>query len=310
MVYSWKGVKLMTFQQLQYILEVHKTGSVSKAAENLFVSRSSVSSSISSLENELGISIFDRTLQGLIPSQKGRQILEYAERICKTHQLMTSVSDTNESRLVSIGINEYTPVTQAAAALVDTCKERKDIRFSFGVYAINDILDKLSLFEMDCAVFSRLGNNQLNIEDKLEKRGLLWKKLGTVPTTLIIGNAHPMAAKEDLSLRDLEDAIFLDTVAKEISRNSYIRSIMKVNPDRILCTNNTSLRFQLLRDGNGYTVGKKPNAMLIKNYDLRCIPIPALSQPLLFAMNPARPLSAEAELFLHLLEARLPDWEE
>lgn len=296
------GVLTMTFQQLQYILEVHKTGSVSKAAENLFISRSSVSSCISSLESELGCDIFVRTLNGLIPSSKGRQILEYAEKICKTHQLMTNLGETNESRLISIGIQEYAPVIQAATALVAEYKDHRDIRFSFGIYSVNEIIDKLCLFEIEAAVFSRLGNMQLNIEATLESKGLQWKIISTVPTTLVIGNKHPLAGKEDLNLRDLEDDIFLDTLAKEISRNSHIKSLTKIRQERILCTNSKSLRYHILKQGFGYTIGKQPSKHTIEQYDLRCIPIPSLSQPLLFAFNPARPISNETQVFWKMVE--------
>ena len=299
----------MTFQQLQYILEVHKTGSVSKAAENLFISRSSVSSCVSSLESELGCDIFVRTLNGLIPSSKGRQILEYADKICKTHQLMTNLGESSESRLISIGINEYAPVVKAAAALVEEYKDRRDIRFSFGIYSVNEIIDKLCLFEIEAAVFSRLGNMQLNIETTLENKGLQWKTISTVPTTLVIGNKHPLAGKEDLNLRDLEDDIFLDTLAKEISRNSHIKSLTKIRQERILCTNSPTLRYQLLKDGIGYTIGRQPNKHNIDYYDLRCIPIPSLSQPLLFAINPARPLCDEAQVFWEMVESMVNIYE-
>ena len=42
----------MTFQQLQYLLEVNRTGSFTTAAKNLFVTQSSVSNAITSLEKE------------------------------------------------------------------------------------------------------------------------------------------------------------------------------------------------------------------------------------------------------------------
>ena len=295
----------MTFQQLQYILEVQRTGSISRAAENLFVSRSSVSSSISSVENELGYPIFVRTLQGLIPSEKGNQVLEYADRICKTHQLMTNLSEPANSRLVSIGINNYAPVVNAAASLVEKYKDRTDVRFSFGVYKLNEIIDKLCLFEIEAAVFSRLGNIRFNIENTLESRGLQWKILTTVPTTLIVGKNHPCAEKPLLTLRDLENDLFIDTMANEITKNSYIRSAMKIRPERILVTNNTSLKFRLIQQGIGYTVGRLPRQNVIDNYDLRCIPIQELSQPLIFAVNPKHQQSEETKAFLKLLEDNL-----
>ena len=44
----------MTFEQLNYVIEVSKTGSINKAAVNLFVSQSSLSQAIQNLEKELG----------------------------------------------------------------------------------------------------------------------------------------------------------------------------------------------------------------------------------------------------------------
>lgn len=295
----------MTFQQLEYILEVNRTGSVSRAAENLYISRSSVSSSISSLEAELGYPIFNRTLNGLTPSKKGRIILEYAERICQTHQLMTNLGQTNEGRSVSIGITDFPPVTEAAAALMQEYRDRDDVRFSFGVYHLNEIIDKLFISEIEVAVFCRLGNLHLNIETALERKGLQWKVMGHVPTVLTIGVNHPLYRQENVSLRDFDGDIFLDTLEKEISRNGYLRSALKINPRKILSCNNGSLRYTLLQKGIGFTVGKIPPTHIIEHFQLRCIPIPELSQPLFCAANPNRPLSSETQLFLELLEKKL-----
>lgn len=54
----------MTIQQLQYVLEVSRTGSISKAARNLFLSQPNISNSIKNLEQELGATLFIRTSQG------------------------------------------------------------------------------------------------------------------------------------------------------------------------------------------------------------------------------------------------------
>ena len=297
----------MTFQQLQYLLEVHRTGSVSRAAENLFVSRSSVSSSISSLEAELGYPIFIRTLQGLTLSPEGKLALTYADRICQTHQMMTQINKANTKRLMTIAISDYTPVVDAVTQFVKDHADRLDLQFSFPVLSYTDIIDKLAVFELDAAVFCRLGNLQLKIESQLERHGLEWKVIGTAPTVVMLGKQHPLSAKEDLQLRDLDDEIFVDTMQGEISKNAFLRANIKLNRDNLLTTNSSSLRYELLKNGLGYTIGRIPAPHVIERYGLRCIPIPELSQSLLFVTNPARPLSSEASYFLELLEATITD---
>ena len=68
----------MTFQQLQYFLEVHKAGAFSQAAKNLFITTSSISIAISNLEKELGYPLFVRTQKGLILTANGQKVLDHA----------------------------------------------------------------------------------------------------------------------------------------------------------------------------------------------------------------------------------------
>ena len=63
----------MTLQQISYILTIAKTGSMNKAAEALFVSQPSLTSAVRELEGELGITVFQRTSKGTIPTNIKRK---------------------------------------------------------------------------------------------------------------------------------------------------------------------------------------------------------------------------------------------
>ena len=55
----------MTFPQLQYLLEIHRAGSITQAAKNLFVAQSSVSVALSAIEtqeNNIRIIYFSETM--------------------------------------------------------------------------------------------------------------------------------------------------------------------------------------------------------------------------------------------------------
>ena len=56
----------MTLQQLRYVISIAKNKSMNKAAEELFVSQPSLSSSIKDLEDEIGIELFLRTNRGVL----------------------------------------------------------------------------------------------------------------------------------------------------------------------------------------------------------------------------------------------------
>ena len=71
----------MNIQHLRYALEVEKTGSISKAAENLYMNQPHLSKAIRELEESVGINIFNRTSKGVIPTKKGAEFLMYAKGI-------------------------------------------------------------------------------------------------------------------------------------------------------------------------------------------------------------------------------------
>ena len=71
----------MTLQQLRYAVEVEKQQSINKAAAVLYTDQSNLGKSITQLEDELGITIFERTTRGVVVTEQGREFLEYARDV-------------------------------------------------------------------------------------------------------------------------------------------------------------------------------------------------------------------------------------
>ena len=69
---------IMTIQQLTYLLEVHKAGSFSIAAKNLYITQSAISNAIIGLEKEIGSPIFVRSKKGLIPTPRVIDVITQA----------------------------------------------------------------------------------------------------------------------------------------------------------------------------------------------------------------------------------------
>jgi len=71
----------MNIQYLKYALEVAKHKSISKAARELFMGQPNLSRAIKELEEDLGITIFERNSKGISPTPDGEEFLQYAKRI-------------------------------------------------------------------------------------------------------------------------------------------------------------------------------------------------------------------------------------
>lgn len=71
----------MEFRSIEYIVQVAKNGSVSRTAEQLFVSQSTISKSIKKTEEDLGVVLFSRAGNRLIPTYAGKQFITHANEI-------------------------------------------------------------------------------------------------------------------------------------------------------------------------------------------------------------------------------------
>ena len=71
----------MNLSYLKYAVEVEKTGSITKAAQNYYMNQPHLSKIIRELERDLGCPIFDRTSRGMIPTVRGEEFLRYAKGI-------------------------------------------------------------------------------------------------------------------------------------------------------------------------------------------------------------------------------------
>lgn len=81
----------MNTQHFRYAVEVERTGSISQAAENLYIGQPTLSKVIKDLEDTLGITIFSRTPRGTVATEKGAQFLKYAKAVLSQVEMMESL---------------------------------------------------------------------------------------------------------------------------------------------------------------------------------------------------------------------------
>ncbi len=293
----------MTFQQLRYLLEVYKTGSIAKAAANLFVTRPGVSLCINALESELGYPIFVRTPKGLQPTPRGEQALEYAARIFDNYRLMTDIEQPIHRRIRISTVN-YEPVHNAVSRLLAEYRNDPGISFSFPSHNLPTAIKKLSVRELDAALVATMNRDGRPSFEQLESTLLQWTLLRQIPMMICIGPGHRLYHKETLTPADFNGDVLIDTPSLAFSRISWIQDYVQFDPNRSVSSD--SFATNILYSGAGFTIRRMPDSRIQQAYQLRCIPIPGLMQDLLSITDPGYPLAPEAKRFLEILDEELP----
>lgn len=88
----------MTLQQLEYVLALDKTRHFARAAQLCGVTQPTLSAMIQKLEDELDCRIFDRSLQPVVTTEIGRQIIQQAQEVIfQANQLKENVHSNKNS---------------------------------------------------------------------------------------------------------------------------------------------------------------------------------------------------------------------
>lgn len=71
----------MDIRRLEAFCKVYELGSFSKAGQDLFLSQPTISAHVSSLEEELGVQLFDRLGRMILPTQAGKILHRYSKEV-------------------------------------------------------------------------------------------------------------------------------------------------------------------------------------------------------------------------------------
>ena len=291
----------MTFQQLEYLLQVEKTGSISKAAENLNVTRSSISLSVRSLEEELGYPVFLRTPTGLIPSALGEQVLDHARLICSTQKQIKALN--NESiRHIRIGSVDYPPVAQALVRLLKEHSHRTDITFTIH-NNYSEPLKRLAAGELDILLTCSYPAPGKKIPEGIAK-----KELCTVPVVLLLGPGHRLYHKTPLVPADFKKESILETPGRALSRITTLRQVIPFDPEHSISVQHPNLREHLLTEGVCFSLRRMPEQNYLDQHHLRCIQLEDVHQVVCCYTNTTRKPAPEIKQFMQLLEEELNNY--
>lgn len=124
-------------------LEVCKTGSISRAAENLFVSQPAVSQAIAQLESQMSVLLLDRSSRSINLTPDGEAFYYKASALYKDYLETQTMFETPESKSLKIGCS-VTTATYILPSLLSTYKDEVIVRVE-NAHALKDKLKSGSL---------------------------------------------------------------------------------------------------------------------------------------------------------------------
>lgn len=195
----------MNLSNLKYVVEVEKTGSITRAAQNFFMNQPHLSRMIRDLEKELGFQVFERTGRGMIPTQKGEQFLHYANVILAQEEQIESLRQNSASQALTVRLaaprTSYLPM--ALALLVGENKKGIPLKISFRETNTRQVIRNVAAKDFDLGLL-RCQELYLPFYQKmLQEENLESQLLWTFSCQVVFPASHPLAERENLTYLDL-----------------------------------------------------------------------------------------------------------
>lgn len=294
----------MNTQQIQYLLEIYETRSISKAAARLYVAQPNISSSIRSLENELGFPIFKRTKYGMIPTENGLQVLDQARRMWDSYQKIQQINTGSSRKRLHVG---GMPIPPAYRAFADFClfyQNETDVDFLYCENKKPEIESfVLSDYDVQLALIPPIGITAFLAQ--AEARDVLATTLKELPLVLHIGPKHPLYQKADVSPADFNDYMFVDYIGSVYQGYPGLEQFFPVDRKRTIKVSNRSTKHSLVSEGTFFSIGIKLPDDMNEMYGFRNIPLEGMSYMLVLLERKNQRRSAEVQRYIQYLMEEL-----
>ena len=215
----------MNFEQLKYIVEIERCGSINKASQTLFVTQPALSASIKELEGELGFTIFERSNKGIRPTAEGSQFVRSANDILSQIEKIRNFyfdGSSASTSVLRISSGRYSFVTNA---LIEFFNEHFKDKSQFSIY-----IDELGCQEVALDVFNRKADMGIihikNSEEdtwkrNLEEKGLEYNLLFNASSCITFRKGHPLQNKKNIKMEDIFEYPQIRTTAKSNTYCNY-----------------------------------------------------------------------------------------
>lgn len=190
---------------LQYAVEVEKTGSITKAAANLYMDQPNLSKAIKTLEESLGAPIFRRTSKGVVPTARGRIFLEHARNVLDQIEKMEHLYKPDQVGGVefSLSMPRASYLSLAFSKFIRSLDKEEGMNVWLRETNSADTLKDVETGEYNLGIIRYQSSSEGYYAQTAAAKGLLLELVSEYSLRLLMSKDHPLAGKKEIMAEDL-----------------------------------------------------------------------------------------------------------
>ena len=224
----------MNLLHMKHALEVAKAGSLSKASEVLLIAAPNISRSIKELETDLGITIFDRTQNGMKLTPEGEEFINFAKgilgQIDEVEKFYKAGSPKKQKFSISVPRASY--ISEAFAQFSKSLSKDAVEVFYKETNSQRTIHNMLN-HDYKLGIIRYAENYDKYFKAMLEEKGFQYELVTEFTYSLIMSADNPLAQKSEITFDDLTDCIEIAHADPYVPSMPLSKVVKEELPDNI-----------------------------------------------------------------------------
>ena len=246
----------MTLNQLKYVITLSKVNSINEAAKILFISQPSLTSSLKSLEEELGFDIFLRSKTGISLTVKGSEFLGYAKSVVEQFDILDAkyISQSDAKRSFQVSMQHY---TFAVNAFVEVINQYGMDEYEFEIHETktHEVIENVKNQKSEIGVLYMNDYNSVVLSKILSDANLEFLPLFDCNIYVYMSKSNPLAKKKIIRMEELDEYPCLAFAQGDYNSFYFAEEVLSTyNYKRLVRANDRATLLNLMIGINGYTL--------------------------------------------------------
>lgn len=249
-------VCVVTLQQMKYIIAIVQCGSITEAANRLYVSQPSLTNAVKSVEAEMGITIFLRSAKGITLTADGSEFLSYVRQVVEQAELLEQryLHKKPIRQLCSVSTQHYSFAVNAFVNVISAL-DTEEYELTLRETRTYEIIEDVRNFRSELGLLYLSDFNEKVMTKLLKENHLEFHLLFCAEPHVFISAEHPLAAKSEITLEELQPYPCLCFEQGEYNSFYFSEEILSTVPHRkTIHVSDRATLFNLLIGLNGYTI--------------------------------------------------------
>ena len=201
----------ISVKQMKYAVEIARCGSINQAAQNLYVTQSSLSKAMKELESTLGYAVFQRGPGGTTVTKDGQDFLQTAEEIVYKLDYLERQTRLRHDQQASINISipRATYITYAFTEFFKEIQNLEQIQINFSETNSREAVDNILYHGFHLGIIRYPDVLEDNIMQTLQQKKLRFRRIWTFDYLLLVSRESPLAGKPEVHPADLKGYVEL-----------------------------------------------------------------------------------------------------